>query len=48
MEEAERLSKTVVIIDKGRVVHAGDKTALVGNHSLEQKFLEITRNTPDE
>lgn len=48
MEEAERLSKTVVIIDKGRVVHAGDKAGLVGNRSLEQRFLELTKNSGDE
>lgn len=48
MEEAEKLSKTVVIIDRGRVIHAGDKASLVGNHSLEKKFLELTKNPVDE
>lgn len=48
MEEAEKLSKSVVIIDKGRVIHAGDKASLVGNRSLEQKFLELTRSGADE
>ena len=43
MEEAEKLSKTVAIIDKGRIVHCGDKETLVKDESLEAKFLELTR-----
>ncbi len=43
MEEAERLSRTVIIIDKGRIVHHGDKASLVKNTSLEQSFLRLTK-----
>ena len=42
MEEAEKLSKTVVIVDQGRIVHCGDKESLVRDKSLETKFLELT------
>lgn len=48
MEEAERLSKTVVIIDKGRVLHRGDKESLVRNTSLEKRFLELTKDKSDD
>ncbi len=43
MEEAERLSKTVVILDRGKIVRAGDKEALLKDRSLEQMYLELTR-----
>ncbi len=43
MEEAERLARTIVIIDKGRIVHHGDKQSLIQNESLEQKYLELTQ-----
>jgi ABC-type multidrug transport system ATPase subunit len=48
MEEAERLSKTVVILDKGRIVHAGDKESLVRDQSLEKRFLELTKAKADD
>ena len=48
MEEAERLSKTVAIIDKGKIIHCGDKESLVQNQSLEKKFLELTRSAADD
>ena len=48
MEEAERLAKTVLIIDKGRIVHQGDKKDLVKDSSLEQQFLRLTKGTPDD
>lgn len=44
MEEAEKLSKTVAIIDKGRIVHFGDKETLLKNESLETKFLQLTQS----
>ena len=44
MEEAERLSKTVAIIDKGKIVHYGNKSSLIQNESLEKKYLELTRD----
>ncbi len=47
MEEAEKLSKTVIILNKGRILHHGDKASLVGNQSLEQKFLQLTQETAD-
>jgi ABC-2 type transport system ATP-binding protein len=43
MEEAERLSKTIVIINKGKILHQGDKDSLLQNKSLEAKYLEMTR-----
>ncbi|HTL70530.1 MAG TPA: ABC transporter ATP-binding protein [Candidatus Eisenbacteria bacterium] len=48
MEEAERLSKTVVIIDKGRVIHEGSKEELVRDQSLEKRYLELTREKSDD
>ncbi len=48
MEEAERLSKTVIIIDKGRIVHNGPKEDLVRDQSLERRFLELTRAKSDD
>ena len=44
MEEAERLAKTVIIVDKGRVIHRGDKKSLMGDESLEKVFLRLTRD----
>ena len=44
MEEAEKLSKNVAIIDQGRIVHFGDKEALVKDQSLETKFLQLTKS----
>lgn len=43
MEEAERLSKTVIILDRGRIVHSGKKEDLLKDHSLETRFLEIVK-----
>jgi ABC-2 type transport system ATP-binding protein len=43
MEEAERLSKNIVIIHKGKILHQGSKDSLVQDKSLEAKYLEITR-----
>ena len=48
MEEAERLSKTVAIIDKGRLAHYGQKDVLIRDQSLEKTFLQITRNKTDD
>lgn len=48
MEEAERLSKTIMIIDKGSLVHSGSKETLTQNESLEKKFLELTRPSHDD
>ncbi len=43
MEEAEKLAKTIVIIDQGRLVHVGDKESFVKDSRLEERFLELTR-----
>ncbi len=43
MEEAERLAKTVIIVDKGRIIHRGDKKSLMGDESLEKVFLRLTK-----
>ena len=48
MEEAEKLSKTVVIIDKGQILHAGSKASLTENRSLEERYLELTRNNVEK
>ncbi len=47
MEEAERLSRTVVILDRGRIVHQGPKDDLLRDSSLEKRFLELTRGSGD-
>lgn len=47
MEEAELLSKTVVIIHQGRIIHQGDKKSLVQDQSLEKTYLELTKETAD-
>ena len=44
MEEAERLAKTVIIVDKGRIIHRGDKKSLMGDESLEKVFLRLTKD----
>jgi len=43
MEEAEKLAKTIMILDKGRLVHHGPKDELLRDKSLEHRFLELTR-----
>ncbi len=48
MEEAERLSKTVAIIHKGRIIHYGDKKSLVGNETLEKRYLELTKDASED
>ena len=48
MEEAERLSKTVIIIHKGKIIHHGDKESLVQNQSLEKTYLELTKEAADD
>ena len=48
MEEAEKLSKTVIIINKGRILHHGDKESLVRNESLENTYLKLTQETADD
>lgn len=47
MEEAEKLSRNVIILDRGRIVHNGETSALIKDSSLEQKFLELTRKDDD-
>ncbi len=43
MEEAEKLSRNLIIIDKGRLVHQGDKKAVLAGGGLEDLFLRLTR-----
>lgn len=47
MEEAERLSKNVMIIHKGKIIHHGDKKSLVQNESLEKTFLKLTQEAAE-
>lgn len=42
MEEAEKLCKTIGIINRGRIVKFGDKKTVLQDKSLEDVFLEIT------
>src|SRR3989338_3453047 len=42
MEEAEKLCKTIGIINQGRIVRIGDKQEILKDKSLEDVFLEVT------
>ena len=42
MQEAEKLCKTIGIINRGRIVRIGDKKEILQDKSLEDVFLEIT------
>ncbi len=42
MEEAERLCRTIGIINHGRIVRIGDKREVLKDKSLEDVFLEVT------
>jgi ABC-2 type transport system ATP-binding protein len=42
MEEAERLCKTIAIINKGKIVRIGDKKNVLRDKSLESVFREVT------
>ena len=42
MEEAEKLCKTIGIINNGKIVRIGDKKQILQDKSLQDVFLEIT------
>jgi len=42
MEEAEKLCKTIGIINHGRIVRIGEKSEVLQDKSLETVFLEVT------
>lgn len=42
MEEAEKLCKTIGIINHGRIVRIGEKRAVLQDKSLEDVFMEVT------
>lgn len=42
MEEAEKLCKTIGIINHGKIVRIGEKKAILQDKSLESVFLEVT------
>ncbi len=44
MEEAEKLCKTIGIINHGRIVRIGEKKEVLRDKSLETVFLEVTGN----
>ncbi len=48
MEEAERLSKTVIIIDKGKILHHGDKKSLIQDQTLEKTYLRLIQENQDD
>ena len=41
LEVAEKLCNKVAIIKQGRIIDAGDMETVIGNHSLEEVFLEV-------
>lgn len=43
MEEAERLSRSVVLLHRGRILHAGPTRSFAGNLSLEARYLELMK-----
>lgn len=43
MEEAEKLSKTVVLIHKGKLAYHGHKRDFVKDSTLEEMYLKMTR-----
>lgn len=42
MEEAEKLCKTIGIINRGRIVRIGEKKEVLQDKSLEDVFIEVT------
>ena len=42
MEEAEKLCKTIGIINRGRIVKIGEKREILQDKSLEDVFIEVT------
>jgi ABC-type multidrug transport system ATPase subunit len=42
MEEAEKLCKTIGIINHGKIVRIGDKQNVLKDKTLEAVFLEVT------
>lgn len=42
MEEAEKLCKTIAIINHGRIIQMGSKKEMLQDKSLEKVFLEVT------
>ncbi|MCK5215027.1 MAG: hypothetical protein KAR05_06705 [Candidatus Omnitrophica bacterium] len=42
MEEAERLCKTIGIINHGRIVRIGNKKEVLQDKTLQDVFLEVT------
>jgi len=44
MEEAEKLCKTIGIINHGRIVRIGEKQSVLQDKSLEDVFLEVTES----
>ena len=43
MEEAENLCRTIGIIHQGKIVRIGDKKSILQDKSLQDVFLEVTR-----
>ncbi len=41
LEVAEKLCNKVAIIKQGKIIDAGDMETVIGNHSLEEVFLEV-------
>ncbi len=47
MEEAERLSKNVAIVHKGKMIYYGSKDSLIKDQSLEKTYFELTKGSDD-
>ncbi|MEW5895080.1 MAG: ABC transporter ATP-binding protein [Candidatus Omnitrophota bacterium] len=47
MEEAETLCRTIGIINLGKIVRIGDKKSVLKDKSLQDVFLEVTREGED-
>ncbi len=45
MEEAEKLAQKIAIIHRGKIIHYGDKKSLTQNASLENRYLELTKES---
>ncbi|MCG3176008.1 MAG: putative ABC transporter ATP-binding protein YadG [Candidatus Omnitrophica bacterium] len=48
MEEAERLSRTVVVLHRGRILHRGSTPDFHGDKDLETRYLELVREAEAE
>lgn len=48
MEEAEKLCKTIGVINRGHMIRLGDKKEILQDKRLEDFFLEVTEDSPEK